>query len=144
MRLRLLVVTALAALAFPAVADAGQIQNATKLLKGKRFATHIGSVDSATIDRTLDLCRDGRYVYRSTFLYPNADELQEETLTGRWKVVKARLRGGFGTVTVRWTGDDGTRGTIRLRGQQPRRLRRGPGGGGPARRLLIRPSGHAM
>jgi hypothetical protein len=114
MRLRILVVAALAALAFPAVADAGQIRNATKLLKGKRFATHIGSVDSATIDRTLDLCRDGRYVYRSTFLYPNADELQEQTLSGRWKVVKARLRGGFGTVIVRWTGDDGSRGRIRL------------------------------
>jgi hypothetical protein len=114
MRLRILVVTVLAAFAFPAVADAGQIQNATKLLKGKRFATHTGSVDNATIDRTLDLCRNGTYVYRSTFLYPNADELQEETLTGRWKVVKARLRGGFGTVHVRWTGDDGTRGVIRM------------------------------
>ena len=33
---------------------------------------------------------------------------------GWLKVVKARLRGGFGTVHVRWTGDDGTRGTIRL------------------------------
>ena len=114
MHLRILVVMVLAAFAFPAVADAGQIHTATKLLKGKRFATHIGSVDSATIDRTLDLCRNGRYVYRSTFLYPNADELQEETLTGRWKVVKARLRGGFGTVHVRWTGDQGGSGKVTL------------------------------
>jgi hypothetical protein len=28
-------------------------------------------------------------------------QLQKETLTGRWKVVKARVRGGFGTVVVR-------------------------------------------
>ena len=28
--------------------------------------------------------------------------------------MKARLRGGFGTVTVRWTGDDGSRGLVRF------------------------------
>jgi len=113
MRLKLLVVTALAALAFPAVADAGQVQTATKLLRGKRFVTHIGG-EAGSIDRSVDLCRDGSYTYRSTFIHPTADQLQEETLTGRWKVAKARLRGGFGTVHVRWTGDDGSRGTVRI------------------------------
>jgi hypothetical protein len=113
MRIRALVIIAVAALAFPAAADAGQIQNATKLLKGKRFATHIGG-EAASIDRSVDLCRDGSYTYRSTFIHPTADQLQEETLTGRWKVVKARVRGGFGTVTVRWTGDQGGTGLVRL------------------------------
>ena len=31
-----------------------------------------------------------------------------------WKVVKARLRGSFGTVTVRWTGDQGGSGKVTL------------------------------
>jgi len=113
MRFRIVALAAFAALAFPAVADAGQIKNATKLLKGKRFVTHVGG-EAASIDRSVDLCRDGRYVYRSTFIHPTADQLQEETLTGRWKVVKARVRGGFGTVTVRWTGDQGGSGKVTL------------------------------
>ena len=113
MRLKLVVVTALAALAFPAVADAGQIQNATKLLKGKRFVTHVGG-EAGSIDRSVDLCRNGSYTYHSTFIHPTADQLQEETLTGRWKVVKARVRGGFGTVTVRWTGDQGGSGRVTI------------------------------
>jgi hypothetical protein len=111
--MRIALLAALAALAVPATADAGQIGTAKRLLSGKRFATHYGN-SSSTIDRSVDLCRNGRFVYRSTFLYAAADQLQEQTVTGRWRVVKARIRGSRGTVTVRYAGDDGSRGVVRF------------------------------
>jgi hypothetical protein len=116
MRFRIAALAALASLAaLPAVADAGQVDTAKKLLRGKRFITHAGSsVANATIDRSADLCRNGRFTYRSTFLYPGADELQEQTVTGRWRVVSARIRGRQGTATVRWTADDGSTGLVRF------------------------------
>jgi hypothetical protein len=108
-------VACLAGLALPAFADAGQIGTATRLLKGKRFVTHAGAtVANATIDRSADLCRNGRFTYRSTFLYPAADELQEQVVTGRWRVVSARIRGSRGTATVRYTADDGSTGLVRF------------------------------
>jgi len=108
-------VACLAGLALPAFADAGQIGTATRLLKGKRFVTHAGSgVANATIDRSADLCRNGRFTYRSTFLYPAADELQEQVVTGRWRVVSAKIRGSRGTATVRYTADDGSTGIVRF------------------------------
>jgi hypothetical protein len=117
MRLRIAaVVVAAAGLAFPALAEAGQIGTATRLLRGHRYITHVGSgVSDATIDRSADLCRNGRFVYRSTFVYPGADELQEQTVAGRWRVVAARIRGSRGTATVRWTADDGSSGVVRFR-----------------------------
>ena len=116
MRLRIVLVAALAALVFPAVADAGQIGTATRLLRGKAFVTHIGSATSnATIDRSASLCRNGRFTYRSTFLYAGADEVQEQTVTGRWRVVSARIRGSRGTATVRYTADDGSTGLVHFR-----------------------------
>ncbi len=119
MRLRiaaLAAATGLAGLALPALADAGQIGTATRLLSGKRFVTHFSSdATGATIDRSADLCRNRRFTYRSTFLYAGADQLQEETVTGRWRVVSARIKGSRGTVTVRWTADDGSTGIVRFR-----------------------------
>jgi hypothetical protein len=114
MRLRILALaTALAGLALPAAADAGQIGTAKRLLSGKRFVTHYGN-SSATIDRSVDLCRNGRFVYRSTFLYAAADQLQEQTVTGRWRVVSARIRGSQGSLAVRYAADDGSRGVVRF------------------------------
>jgi hypothetical protein len=119
MRIRLAAVAALASLAglaLSAPAHAGDVDTAKRLLRGKRFITHVGSsVANSTIDRSADLCRNGRFTYRSTFLYPEADELQEEVVTGRWRVVSARIRGSQGTATVRWTADDGSTGVVRFR-----------------------------
>jgi hypothetical protein len=106
----LIPIAAVAALA------AGQTGAATRLLQGHRFVTHwASSVSDATIDRSADLCRDGSFSYHSTFLYPAADELQEQTVTGRWNVVSAHLRGRLGTATVRYRGDDGSRGVVHFR-----------------------------
>ena len=114
MRRRLLLATALV-LALPATAHAGDITKAKRLLTGKRFVTHISSQGgAATIDRSADLCKRGRFVYTSTFLYPEADQVQEQTVTGRWRVTAAKIKGSFGTATVRYTADDGSRGTVRL------------------------------
>ena len=108
-------VACLAGLALSAPAHAGQIDTAKRLLRGKRFITHVGSsTGDATIDRSADLCRNGRFTYRSTFLYPGADELQEQVVTGRWRVVSAKIRGSRGTATVRYTADDGSTGLVRF------------------------------
>ena len=113
--MRLLLAVTAILLAVPATAEAGDVTKAKRLLQGKRFITHISSQGgAATIDRSADLCKGGRFVYRSTFLYPETDTLDEQTVTGRWRVTKARIRGNSGTATVRYTADDGSSGTVRF------------------------------
>jgi hypothetical protein len=108
-RTRLLFAATVAALALTGGAvenasAASSVKKATKLLQDKRLTIYIsGSVTNSTIQRDVDLCRGGSLFYRSVFSSEVA--VSEETAQGRWRVVSAGIRGGYGWAKVRWTAD---------------------------------------
>ena len=108
-RTRVLLIVAVAALALTGGAvenasAASSVKKATKLLQDKRLTIYIsGTVTNSTIQRDVDLCRGGGLFYRSVFSSEVA--VSEENAQGRWRVVSARIRGGYGWAKVRWTAD---------------------------------------
>jgi hypothetical protein len=108
-RTRALLTAAVAALALTGgAADnasaASSVKKATNLLQDKRLTIYIsGTVTNSTIQRDVDLCRGGSLFYRSVFSSDVA--VSEENAQGRWRVVSARIRGGYGWAKVRWTAD---------------------------------------
>jgi hypothetical protein len=106
-RIRLLLTVAVATLALTGGAvenasAAGSVKKATKLLQDKRLTIYIsGDVTNSTIQRDVDLCRSGSLFYRSVF--SSEYGVVEEDAQGRWRVISARIRGGYGWAKVRWT-----------------------------------------
>jgi hypothetical protein len=97
-------------------------QKATKLLQGKRFSTYIGgNYTSSGIDRTVDLCPGGGFLYQSTFTftsdvtdYTDSSGYSQETVRGSWKVAKARVGRSSGWAKVRWVSETGERGSLKI------------------------------
>lgn len=106
-RTRVLLTAAVAALALTGgAADnasaASSVKKATELLQDKRLTIYIsGTVTNSTIQRDVDLCRSGSLFYRSVF--SSEYGVVEEDAQGRWRVISARIRGGYGWAKVRWT-----------------------------------------
>ena len=106
-RIRLVLTVAVATLALTGGAvenasAAGSVKKATKLLQDKRLTIYIsGDVTNSTIQRDVDLCRSGSLFYRSVF--SSEYGVVEEDAQGRWRVISARIRGGYGWAKVRWT-----------------------------------------
>jgi hypothetical protein len=106
-RTRVLLTAAVAALALTGgAADnasaASSVKKATKLLQDKRLTIYIsGDVTNSTIQRDVDLCRSGSLFYRSVF--SSEYGVVEEDAQGRWRVISAGIRGGYGWAKVRWT-----------------------------------------
>ena len=97
-------------------------QKATKLLQGKRFSTYIGgNYTNSGIDRTVDLCPGGGFLYQSTFTftsdvtdYTDSSGYSQETVRGSWRVVKARVGRTGGWAKVRWVSETGQRGSLTI------------------------------
>lgn len=106
-RTRVLLTAAVAALSLTGgAADnasaASSVKKATELLQDKRLTIYIsGTVTNSTIQRDVDLCRSGSLFYRSVF--SSEYGVVEEDAQGRWRVISARIRGGYGWAKVRWT-----------------------------------------
>ena len=106
-RTRVLLTVAVAALALTGGAvenasAASSVKKATKLLQDKRLTIYIsGDVTNSTIQRDVDLCRSGSLFYRSVF--SSEYGVVEEDAQGRWRVISAGIRGGYGWAKVRWT-----------------------------------------
>lgn len=104
--IRLLLTAAAATLALSggaveSASAAGSVNKATKLLQNKRVTIYInGSVTDSTIQRDFDLCRGGSLFYKSVF--SSAEAVSEDNAQGRWRVVSASIRGGYGWAKVRW------------------------------------------
>jgi hypothetical protein len=106
-RVRLLLTVAVATLALTGgvvenASAASSVKKATKLLQDKRLTIYIsGNVTNSTIQRDVDLCRGGSLFYRSVF--SSEYGVVEEDAQGRWRVISARIRGGYGWAKVRWS-----------------------------------------
>lgn len=95
---------------------------ATNVLAGSVWTTYAsGEYSGASQDRTTHLCRDGRFVVFTSFTVSGIDDPSsydhpygESRITGRWRVVKARLSRDRtrGEVLVRYVTDEGRRGTV--------------------------------
>ena len=108
-----------AAGAGPAHAGAKDVRAAKRVLGNTVWTTYqSGDVTGASQDRSAHLCRDGSFVILSSFTAPIIDDSSydhpygESRLTGRWKVLRARLSADrrYGRVVVRYvteTGDSG-------------------------------------
>ncbi len=116
-RIRLVITAAAATLALAggvveSASAAGSVKKATKLLQDKRVTMYInGRVTDSTIQRDIDLCRGGGLYYQSVF--STSEIVSQENAQGRWRVVSARIRGGYGWAKVRWSAD-GYGGTSKL------------------------------
>lgn len=108
-RIRLLLTAAVATLALTGGAvenasAASSVKKATKLLQDKRVTIYInGRVTDSTIQRDIDLCRGGGLYYQSVF--STSEIVSQENAQGRWRVVAARISGGYGWAKVRWSAD---------------------------------------
>lgn len=110
--------------ATPALAGKNDKRAATKLLRGTVWTSYqSGTVTGASLDRSVTLCRDNRYVLVTSFIAPiieddsSYDHPEPETrVTGTWKVQRAKLSKNrrYGTVKVAYTTDAGERGTVIL------------------------------
>ena len=95
---------------------------ATNVLAGSVWTTYAsGEYSGASQDRTTHLCRNGTFVVFTSFTVSGIDDPSsydhpygESRITGRWRVVKARLNRDRtrGEVLVRYVTDDGQRGTV--------------------------------
>ena len=129
---RLLTAAALIAVTATAAATAGpapaaksksSTKLATRLIGGTVWTTYTsGNVTGASQDRSTHLCRNGRFVYVSSFTaagiiddpssydHPSG----ESRTTGSWRVVKARISPNhrYGRIVVRYMTDAGEGGTM--------------------------------
>ena len=79
----------------------GSVERATELLEGKRLTVYInGSTTEATLDRSGDLCPDGRFLYESNSSFYEGGVFHQQG--GRWRVVAASIRGDTGWAKVSW------------------------------------------
>jgi hypothetical protein len=94
-------------------AAAGDKQKAQRLLTGLRLTGYInGSWTDATIDRSVDLCRGGRFFYESNVTSSVGSNRQ--TARGGWRVGAARVDRRFGWARLRFVTEEGLRGQVRV------------------------------
>jgi hypothetical protein len=87
----------------------GSVERATELLEGKRLTAYVnGSTTEATIDRSVDFCPGGHFVYESNSTFYQGAAFRQQR--GRWRVVAANIRGDAGWAKVSWqaSADAGT------------------------------------